>query len=89
MLTPDESRMSLAEENPEALWPDGFEEAYIGVARRCGKPTLGAFSVQKALEILRKRDGMSYEEEVDYFEFNVVGAWMGEGTPIWIEDHPL
>jgi hypothetical protein len=33
----------------------------------------------KALE----RD-MSYEEAVEYFDFNTIGAWVGESTPVFI-----
>lgn len=79
-------RMVLAEENPDALWPDGFDEAFLGPARRCGQPALAAFSVKKCVKILMKRDGMSYEEAVEFFDFNVSGAWCGPGTPIWIYD---
>jgi len=32
------------------------------------------------------RDEMSYEEAIEYFDFNVRGAYMGEKTPIWVED---
>jgi hypothetical protein len=44
MIALEEKKLALADENPDALWPDGFEGAYIGPARRCGQPTLGAFS---------------------------------------------
>jgi hypothetical protein len=76
----------LADENPEALWPDWFEAAYIGPARRCGQPTLAAFSVSKCIQILMERDGMEYDEAMEFFDFNVAGAWCGPGTPIWIDD---
>jgi hypothetical protein len=79
-------RAALAEENPDALWPDGFDGAYVGQARRCGQPTLAAFSVAKCIKILMDRDGMSYAEADEFFEFNVAGAWSGVGTPIWIYD---
>lgn len=76
--------MSDARQNPEEpLVADGFDDAIIGVARRCGQPDLVAYSVAKALEILML-DGATYADAVDYFEFNVVGAWHGEGTPIWV-----
>lgn len=29
---------------------------------------------------------MDYIDAIEFFEFNVVGAWMGPGTPIWIQD---
>jgi len=86
MLDVKEARAALAEENPDALWPDGFEEAFIGQARRCGQSALAAFSVKKCLQILMDRDGMTYEEADEFFSFNVADAWMGAGTPIWIYD---
>ena len=64
---------------------DGFDEAIIGVACRCGQPDLLAYSVAMCLEIL-VANGSSYEEAQEYFEFNVVGAWVGEETPVWIYD---
>lgn len=70
------------------LMADGFEDAIIGVARRCGQPDLVAYSVTKALEILML-DGATYADAVDYFEFNVVGAWAGEGTPVWVYEGDL
>lgn len=82
----EQVRAALAEENPDALWPDGFEDAYLGPARRCAQPALAAFSVKRCIKILMDRDGMSYEEADEFFEFNVAGAWSGAGTPVWIYD---
>ena len=76
--------MSDGCENPvEPLVVDGFDDAIIGVARRCGEPDLVAYSAAKAIEVLM-RAGATYEEAVEYFEYNLVGAWHGEGTPIWV-----
>jgi hypothetical protein len=33
------------------------------------------------LEILVYSDGMTYDEAVEFFEFNVLGAWVGDETP--------
>lgn len=79
------ARERLADENPDALWPDGFDDAFIGLARRCGQPLLAAFSMKKAIVILMSQ-GMSDVEALEFFEFNVVGAWSGPGTPVWIDD---
>ena len=35
-----------------------------------------------------KRDGMTYKEAVEWMEFNVVGAWVGETTPIFVHEIP-
>lgn len=82
----EHARAVLSDENPDALWPDGFEEAYLGQARRCGQQALAAFSVRRCIQILMDRDSMTYEEADEFFEFNVNGAWMGAGTPIWVYD---
>ena len=29
------------------------------------------------------RDGMSYEDAIEFFEYNTIGSWMGEGTPLF------
>jgi hypothetical protein len=31
------------------------------------------------------RDGMDDIEAIEYFDFNVSGAWVGENTPIFLE----
>ena len=31
-----------------------------------------------------ERDEMTYEEAMEFFDFNIQGAWMGEFTPIYI-----
>ena len=43
----------------------GFNEAIIGVAKRCAQPDLIAYDVEKILNILIKRDGMSHEEPLN------------------------
>lgn len=82
MMTP---RDLLEDENPDALLLDGFEDAFIGIARRCGQPALAVYDRDRCLDLLVRRDGMSYEEAEEFFEFNVQGAWVGEHTPIILE----
>ena len=65
----------------EFLSADGFEAAIIGVSE--GKLV---YSIQKCIVILMIRDEMSYEDAIEYFDFNVRGAYMGEKTPIWVDD---
>jgi hypothetical protein len=28
--------------------------------------------------------GMTYNEAIEYFEFNIIGAWVGEHTPLFL-----
>jgi hypothetical protein len=78
----------IEESNPQALKADGFDDAIIGIASRCGMNDLIAYDVSKCLTILMERDGMEYDEALEFFEFNVIGAYMGENTPIFITTEP-
>ena len=41
-----------------------------------------AYDVNKIIEILAR--DMSEDEAVEYFEFNILGAYMGERTPVFV-----
>ncbi len=62
---------------------DRFEPAIIGIAHRFGMQPIVAYDYRKVIEVFA--EDMDYEEAVEYFDFNVIGAWVGEGTPIFIE----
>jgi len=66
------------------LKADGFDKAVIGVGSRCGQKDIIAYDRDECIAILCRRDGMSYEEAVEYFDFNVVGGYVGERTPVFI-----
>jgi hypothetical protein len=67
------------------LEANGFEKAIIGVGYRCGKPPIMVYSKYKCIRILTKR-GMTWEQAEEYFDYNVQGSWMGEGTPIFVKE---
>ena len=81
MPTPEEVKLLLEEENPEALLLDGFENALIGVARRCGQPVLAVYDQDLIIQTLMEQ-GMDDEAAVEFYEYNVAGAWVGPMTPI-------
>ena len=68
-------------EDEELLIADGFDDAVIGIDESSMRVI---YSVAKCLYIL-ERD-MEMIDAIDYFEFNVRGAYVGEKTPIWCED---
>lgn len=63
---------------------DGFDDCIIGIASRCGQPDLVVYDSVKIVDKLVLRDGMSYEDAVEFYEYNILGAWVGEGTPLYI-----
>lgn len=72
----------LAEFNEEMLFADGFDDALIGVGQRADGLSLAMYNANKCIEILME-DGMTDEEAQEYFEFNVLGSYMGENTPMF------
>ena len=66
----------------EFLKADGFDEAVIGFEESSMRLI---YSVSKCLEILEK--DMSPEDAYEYFNYNVIGAYVGEETPIWCWDY--
>ena len=80
--------MNLAREegsllNPAALAADGLDDAIIGYGQQFPKEPLLVYDYDKCVEIFMAQ-GMSHEEAVEWMEFNVVNAYYGEGTPIFI-----
>jgi len=69
----------------EILTADGFDDAIVGLARRRGFVAV-AYDVNKMLEIMVSR-GISIEDAREVFEFNVVDEWLGDNTPVYIEDY--
>ena len=67
------------------IWND-LDEAIIGTALVWD--TSGhriervVYNGEEIVSIFMKRDNMTYEEAVEYVEFNIEGAYIGEDTPI-------
>ena len=74
----------LREENPDALLADGFEQAFVGICRRFGQPPIALYDRRKCLEIL-VAEGSSEEEAEEFFDYNTLGAWVGEHTPAYAD----
>jgi hypothetical protein len=70
------------------LLMDGFDEALIGFSQRINEPLLAVYSYYQMVSLLVHRDGMSIEEAEEYIDYNCVGAWMGEKTPIIVSSLP-
>ena len=72
-----------------ALTADGFDDAIIGVsARSPGRESVVVYDAFECVNVLMKGDGMDREEAWEFFEFNVVGTWMGDRTPVFLDRTP-
>lgn len=75
-------RLVISEFNPEALFMDGHDDALIGVASRYGICDVACYDYDKVIAA-HVKGGMTEEEAVEFFEFNQIGAWVGENTPVF------
>ena len=75
-----ELKESIEANNPDALLADGLDNALAGYDTK-GR---AIYFVTEILGILETRDGMTEEEAVEFFEFNIAGAYVGEYTPIYM-----
>jgi hypothetical protein len=62
---------------------EGFEDAFIGIGTQFNRH-FAIYDRQKCIEILMVHDGMEEDDAEEYFEFNVAGAWVGHGTPVFV-----
>jgi hypothetical protein len=70
-----------AHPDDQFLLADGFDEAIIGWEESSCRLI---YSIRKCIDILC--EDMDEEEAIEYFYYNVQGAYVGEKTPIWCLD---
>ncbi len=64
----------------EFLTADGFDDAIIGVDVNSMRIV---YSIDRCIDILIL-EGMSMEDAIEYMDFNVIGSYVGEQSPIFI-----
>jgi hypothetical protein len=86
-------KQEIEERNEEALFIDGldgdkegFNDALIGWGERCALDPVAMYDVNKIISILETKYGMSYREANEWYDYNIIGAYMGEATPIYVCD---
>lgn len=68
-----------------AVLLDGLEEAIIGVCEEFnGNPRI-LYDKDKILEILCVRDGMTTEEAEEFYDYNILGLYVSEQNPIFLD----
>ena len=67
---------------------DGHDKAIIGVVHCFGRQPVLAYSVKIVCETLVERDKMSVDGAYEFFEYNIIGSYNGEGMPFFLyEDY--
>jgi hypothetical protein len=71
----------LSEINPEAILVNDLDEAIIGYTQN--NSNVAVYDAELCISILSS-NGMSLEEAVEYFEYNILNCYYGENSPIFI-----
>jgi len=84
----------LAEYDEEILVlgkDDEYDEALVGACTRFGMGPVALYDKAKVLEILERDmedDDDPEEAAIEWFEYNIIGAWVGDFTPAFVEFRP-
>jgi hypothetical protein len=64
------------------LLADGFDDAFLGIGMQFHN-AVAVYDREKCIDIL-VAGGMQYDEAVEFFMYNVQGAYVGNQTPIYL-----
>ena len=67
----------------DLLFADGFDSAIIGVADGHDSGRV-IYDYEKMIEAFMEQEGATYSEAVEWVDFNTVGSYVGEQTPIYL-----
>lgn len=62
----------------------GLDGALIGVVTKRGGAMAVCYDTTRIIDILQKRDGLSYEEAVEWYSVNIEALYVGEHTPVFL-----
>jgi len=76
----------LADNYPEdeIIIPEGYDEAFIGIGYSYSG-VYACYDYDKVIHIIMGNGSMTLEEAIDFFDFNVIGAYIGENNPVFVE----
>ena len=84
MALPEDVEEVLAENEACLLEPrDEYAACIVGIGYRMSAGPLAVYSIPLVLKVMEGW-GMDEEEAQEFFEFNTIGAWMGDGTPMFV-----
>jgi hypothetical protein len=72
-------------EDETILLADGLESAFMGIGRQFTHP-VAIYSYKKVIKILMRDHKMDRENAEEYFDYNIAGAFVGDQTPVFLQD---
>jgi hypothetical protein len=80
----DMTNYDIHEQAEGAIILDGLDDAIIGIVEEFGNSPRILYSKEKIIDILVERDGMTSEEAIEYYDFNILGLYAGEQNPVFL-----
>jgi hypothetical protein len=74
---------NVLEHKTSYLKADGFDDCFMGVGFSFGRHGVLVYDETKVIENLVKQ-GMTEEEAYEYYEYNILGACLGDNMPIFM-----
>ena len=71
------------------LEPAYFDDAIIGVAQNAAGLFAVCYSEPGVISLLEEFESMDHDEAVEWFNFNTSQAYIGEGSPVFVDDEAL
>lgn len=71
----------------DLLLADGFDDCIVGIGQQFTRFFV-VYDRACVVQTLVDRDGMTPEEAEEFYDFNIVGGWLGEATPCFVQFDP-
>jgi len=76
---------TLNDNEQQTILYDNLDNALIGIGQQHTKQPLAIYSHKHIIKTLQQQ-GMTYEEAHEYADYNILCAWVGDQTPIILND---
>ncbi len=87
MLNGNRKEIEEEFENYELIFADGFDDSIIGVTQPSAANNYTPqvlYDYYDCIDTLHIRDAMSWDDAVEFFEYNTLGAYIGPNTPLFV-----
>ena len=81
----DMTNYDIHEQAEGAIILDGLDTAILGIVEEFGNGPRILYSKEKIIDILVERDGMTSEEAIEYYDFNILGLYAGEQNAVFLD----
>ncbi len=87
MPSKNKLREYLAEIDEGIILADGHDSAFVGIAST-PKGVVAVYSCDAIISNLMNQDMMDEDTAIEYAEYNIFNAYVGDRTPIFLETVP-